>query len=122
MKLATKIAAVTAITLGVIQPSVASAKARLVGSGIITALDCAGGLASIVGSYNRVRLFGYCTKLTIRGSGNSVSLAFGRSRPKIWLIGSRNDVLWETRDGSEPRVTVFGIGNNLTPPVRHPGL
>jgi len=121
MKLAITIVAVITVSLGVALPSVASAKARLVGSGVTTELICEGGPASIVGSQNRVRIFGYCTKLTIRGSGNNVSLAFGRSRPKIWLIGSRNDVLWETRDGSEPRVAVFGLGNKLTPPLR-PGL
>jgi hypothetical protein len=110
--------AILAITVGafwMMLPGVALSKsnpARVYGSDLTKTLDCAGNSARILGSNNKVTLTGGCTRLTILGSRNVVTVAFGTGG-SIWFAGSKNEVVWTTPDGKEPKVRHLGYGNTL---------
>ncbi len=104
--------AVVGSALAVMLPSVASAAAQLAGADQTATLDCADGKARIVGSNNRVTLTGGCTRLTILGSRNTITAAFGAGA-NIWFAGSRNEVIWTTPDGKEPKAHHLGVSNTL---------
>ncbi len=109
------ISLLVATALCVISANSVSAKgngARLAGSDQTTTLNCAGGSARIAGSNNKVTLTGACTRLTILGSRNTVAVAFG-SGGSVWFGGSKNEVIWTTPDGKEPKAHHLGYGNTL---------
>ncbi len=102
-------------TLAMMLPGVALSKsnpARVHGSDLTKTLDCAGNSARILGSNNKVTLTGGCTRLTILGSRNVVTAAFGAGG-SIWFGGSKNEVVWTTPDGKEPKVWHLGYGNTV---------
>ncbi len=107
------ISLLVATALCVISANAASAKsngARLAGSDQTKTLNCAEGPARIAGSNNKVTLSGACTRLTILGSRNTVTVAFG-SGGSVWFGGSKNEVIWTTPDGKEPKAHHLGYGN-----------
>src|SRR5690348_16728108 len=108
-----RILTVAAVTiLGMIFPSLAFSRARLDGSDQTKTLDCADGPARIAGANNKVTLTGGCTRLTVLGSGNTITadLAAGAS---IWFAGSRNELTWTTADGKKPHVRHLGVHNTM---------
>jgi hypothetical protein len=86
---------------------------RLAGSNQTKTLDCAGGWARISGANNNVTLTGNCAGLTLRGSGNAVTVAF-QAGARVRFVGSRNGVIWKTPDAKEPRVFHLGGRNTMT--------
>lgn len=88
--------------------------AQFASSNQTATLDCAGGKARIEGSNDKLTLKGGCTKLEMFGSGNTVTIAFGKNAG-IGLVGSSNAISRTKPDGKEPAVQQqLGSGNRLT--------
>ena len=75
-------------------------------------LDCAGGSARIAGSHNDVTLTGGCTRLSIYGAWNKVTVAFATGA-RVGFVGAGNEVIWTTPDGKEPTALHLGVDNAL---------
>jgi len=59
-------------------------------------------------------LTGNCAGLTIYGSRNNVTAAF-QADARVRFVGAKNEVIWTTPDGKEPRVLHLGAGNTIKP-------
>jgi hypothetical protein len=109
------IVAIAVSAFGVIPAHVAlSNTVHLAGSDQTKTLDCAGGWARIAGADNNVTLTGNCAGLTIYGSRNNITAAF-QADASVRFVGSKNEVIWTTPDGKEPRALHLGAGNTMKP-------
>ncbi len=77
-------------------------------------LDCAGGSARIAGSHNDVTLTGRCTRLSIYGAWNKVTVSFATGA-RVRFVGAGNEVIWTTPDGKQPTAMHLGVDNALRP-------
>ena len=81
-------------------------------AGETSELDCDGGVATISGASNIMRVTGRCTQLVIEGAGNRVEVDLA-AKGAIRITGASNQVAWTTPDGSKARVSVTGAANRV---------
>lgn len=78
------------------------------GSEAASAIDCAGGDASVTGDGKRVTLHGACRSLTVRGNGNQIEAELA-PRARVDVQGDGNAVRYRLIGGTEEaRVSVAG--------------
>jgi hypothetical protein len=85
-----------------------------INSGQTATLDCSGGKAAVVGSYNTLTITGKCSNLDLAGSVNKISIDFGPAA-KVNVWGSGNAIIWTSADGKPPTINSVGSWNTLTP-------
>lgn len=75
-------------------------------------VNCAGRNMTVTGSGGRVNLLGRCPRVTVSGSGNTVSI---EQAGKIAVRGNGNTVTWrKTLNGSRPTLILSGSGNRVS--------
>jgi len=73
--------------------------------------DCRGRSVSVAGNYNNVILRGECSRLTVDGTGNNVTL---ESVGAITTMGNNNNVTWARGlRGQNPRISNPGNNNKI---------
>lgn len=95
----------------------AAAGAVFQGAEQTATLDCKGGAAVIDGADNIMTLSGNCTRLTLRGAGNRVSISLA-AQSVIEIQGADNEVRWTAPAKSKPVLKVAGADNSVVRAVR----
>ena len=104
-----KLALLTLLAL----PAAASAQSQYEGAGARQDIDCGGSTATIRGAGNTATVTGRCTALLIEGAGNRVTIDLA-SKAAITIRGASNTVVYRTPDGTRPRVSIAGAGNQVS--------
>lgn len=94
-------------------PTVLSAQVVQQGAGAKQEVDCGGGVATVQGAGNTMRITGRCSALVIEGAGNRVIIDLA-PRASVRIAGASNTVFYRTPDGSKARIGIAGAGNRVS--------
>ena len=90
----------------------AQANADFNGAGQQAELDCEGGAVDINGANNTLIVHGSCTRLTLQGAGNRITIDLAKIA-SISITGANNDIRWKGAATTKPKITSVGIGNKI---------
>ncbi len=92
-------------------PAPSAETAVLLGDNATIELDCASRAVTLQGNHNRFRLRGACSALTVRGETNTVRAELAPMAPVLVEGNTISIVYTVLGGGTEPRLTVRGLGS-----------